>query len=238
MYFDKNGQVVNRRRGFLDGGDSGQRTGMYYYGRHLLNDRTAGALSDFQTALASVEIQPGVYVRNLERAPRWNEWGTRDFARWNDPAVFSRDQQISLVIAMGAFGMKSRLKRLLKKQLSRFSLCQNWDLFGPHHWGAYVRSFNNRLLYPVLLVSDCFLLLGILIDKYKQLRGSKDISDVLNGTMILVQAVTIMPTPISSLCKKIVDKEQLKKSLETYFIDEPGDVPLHTQWIPVVEKYL
>lgn len=166
-----------------DGGDTAQRTGMFYY---INGDRTA-----FEDALERLEIRPGIYARHPYQE------GFR-----SDPSRFSRDQQRPLVIALGKYGMYDRLERLAWEHLKRFGKYQNVDFVGPTNISEYIRAFRARALYPVLLFTD----LGLLGDSILTVTLSyfnRDRTDDNNHVLTLLQAQDIMSTPVSWLAQKI-----------------------------------
>jgi hypothetical protein len=166
-----------------DGGDTAQRTGMFYY---IHYDEAA-----FTHALDQLEIKPGIYIRHPDQS---------DFR--SDPSRFSRDQQRPLVIAMGKYGMNDRLWRLTKAHLMRLGKYQNADFSGPSHIGEYIRAFRARVLYPVLFVTD-FALVFDSIDLAITSQFNPDSTDDNNHILSLLQAQDIMPTPVSWVARKI-----------------------------------
>lgn len=181
--FDAHGLIVQSDG---DGGDTAQRTGMFYF---VYDDRAA-----FERALDQLEVRPGIYVRHPYQP------GFR-----SDPAEFSRDQQRALVIAMGAYGMRDRLWRMVKAHASRLGKYQNRDILGPSHLGEYIRAFHSRLLYPVLLVTDTALLFNS-VRICLVYRWNSDHSDDNNHVMSLAQSRYVMPTPWSWMARKIYKK--------------------------------
>jgi hypothetical protein len=166
-----------------DGGDTAQRTGMFYY---VHQDAAA-----FTHALDQLEIQPGIYIRHPHQI---------DYR--SDPSRFSRDQQRPLVIAMGKYRMNDRLWRLAKAHLMRLGKYQNFDFAGPSHVGEYVRAFRARALYPLLFVTD----LGLVFDSIDLAVTSQfnpDSTDDNNHVLALLQAQDIMSTPVSWVARKI-----------------------------------
>lgn len=180
MNFDRYGLIVQSDG---DGGDTAQRTGMFYF---MYDDVVA-----FERALDQLEVQPGIYVRHPY------QHGFR-----SDPSEFSRDQQRALVIAMGAYGMHDRLARLAKAHALRFGKYQNRDIIGPSHVGEYIRAFSARHLYPVLLLTDSVLLVNS-VRIVLWYRSDTDHSDDNNHVMSLAQSRYVMPTPFSWLARKV-----------------------------------
>jgi hypothetical protein len=166
-----------------DGGDTAQRTGMFFY---VHGDRLA-----FEAALNRLEMSPGIYARHPYQE------GFR-----SNPARFSRDQQRPLVIALGKYRMYDRLKRLTVEHVKRFGKYQNLDFIGPTNISEYIRAFRAQALYPVLYFSD----LGLLTDSILNVASSyfnRDQTDDNNHVLTLLQSQDIMPTPVSWLARKI-----------------------------------
>lgn len=162
-----------------DGGDTAQRTGMFYY---VHRD-----VEGFSRALDQLEVAPGIYVRHPYQG---------DFR--SDPRRFSRDQQRPLVIALGRYGMKDRLLRMAKQHALRLGKYQNLDFISPVGFGEYVRAFDTKALYPTLLVSDFFLFIGS-IHLVVTANFDPDEVDDNNHVMTLMQAQDVMPTPFGAL---------------------------------------
>lgn len=183
IQFDEHGLIVQADG---DGGDTAQRTGMFYF---VYDDPAS-----FARALDQLEVRPGVYVRHP------HQHGFR-----SDPREFSRDQQRALVIALGAYGMTARLWRMTKEHVKRLGKYQNKDFVGPSHVGEYIRAYGTSYLYPVLLVTDFALLLNsariAIVHRYDPGH-----SDDNNHVMSLAQARYVMPTPASWLARKIYKK--------------------------------
>lgn len=165
-----------------DGGDTAQRTGMFYFLYHDPNG--------FQQALEKLEVYPGIYVRHPAQ---------RDFR--SDPRRFSRDQQRPLIIAMGKYGMTDRLWRMFAGHVLRMGKYQNMDVIGPIGIGEYIRAFDAKLFYPLLLATDLNLFLSSL---YLIAEASLDPNNVddNNHVMTLLQARDVMPTPFGWLALK------------------------------------
>ncbi len=166
-----------------DGGDTAQRTGMYYY----LNNDAEG----FQKALDHLEIHPGIYVRHP----------SQDGFR-SDPRRFSRDQQRPLIIAMGKYGMQARLWRMTLGHIARLGKYQNLDFISPVGVGEYVRALDLKILYPLLLVTDACLVLSSLHLVSVASIDPNDVDDN-NHAMTLLQAQEAMPTPAGWFALKI-----------------------------------
>jgi hypothetical protein len=166
-----------------DGGDTAQRTGMFYY---LHNDAKG-----FQKALDLLEISPGIFVRHPTQG------GFR-----SDPRRFSLDQQRPLIIAMGKYGMKPRLWRMLLGQMTRLGKYQNLDFISPVGIGEYIRALDLKALYPLLLVTDASLVLSSLHLVSIASLDPNEVDDN-NHAMTLLQAQENMPTPAGWFALKV-----------------------------------
>ncbi|MES2963164.1 MAG: hypothetical protein V4760_04680 [Bdellovibrionota bacterium] len=199
VHTDKRGLIVQADG---DGGDTAQRTGMYYYVHH--------DPKKFAEALDRLEVAPGIYVRHPDQD------GFR-----SDPRRFSRDQQRPLVIALGRYGMHDRLTRMANEHALRLGKYQNLDFISPVGVGEYIRAFDSKLGYPILLVSDIFLFLGSVQLVVTASFNPDDVDDN-NHVMTLMQARDVMPTPFSLLAMKTylwLRPENLGNSV--FGIDDP-----------------
>jgi hypothetical protein len=72
------------------------------------------------------------------------------------------------------------------------------DFTDPSIWGAYIRAFNFKILYPFLLLSDWILVINSLIICY-QVWKDRTFCDHLSHQMLLLQSENSMWTPVSKL---------------------------------------
>lgn len=175
LHFDEYGLIV---QGDGDGGDTAQRTGMYYF----LHDDREG----FERALSQLEVRPGIYVRHPQQD------GFR-----SDPRRFSRDQHRPMLIALGKYGMRDRLLNMAKNHALRLGKYQNHDFIGPIGVGEYIRAFDCKSCYPMLLLTDAFLVWGS-IGLISQASLNPDETDDNNHVMSLLQARETLPTPLGN----------------------------------------
>lgn len=181
MKFDEFGLITQ-----LDGnsGDASQREGFYSFGKWVVG--TPIHRDEMYRVLNLLQASPGIFRRHP--------------VQFNDPNDESRDQMNPLIIAMGAYEIKNILRITLWNHIKRFGRYQNKDWAGPVDWGIYVRAFRAWYLYPYLLFSDLFLILGSLINIVKSFdRGYTD--DSMNHTMTLIQARHFLSTPFSWLAR-------------------------------------
>jgi len=219
-YVDGFGLIVTKEINGIpgDGGDTPQREGMVAFAGYLER------VSFFERRLVHVwsliRKSKGKYCRH----PDDNSWTSKT-------NVFSRDQSISLVIALGAWKKKKELKEFFYAHLKRFGFYwntrrngqyptlaehlakapawQNWnyswkipDFALPHHWGIYIRAFRKPWLSPFLFFSDFFLFINaIIITIHGKLDPDFALDD--NFIMMMLQAKQWYPTPWIYLATKI-----------------------------------
>lgn len=159
LHTDTDGLIVHKS---LDGGDTAQREGWYWFGEFLCHEilKVPVVPSRTMTAAAVMDLlepaKDGVFYRHPKLAP------------WNNPfdkkLGFSRDQMTPLVAAMGVYGMEDRIRRLwnrlpqdpvggtkhsfngpLKKFLW-FNAVYAGDVIGPMMINLFRRSWNENPL--------------------------------------------------------------------------------------------
>lgn len=217
--YDNNGLIVQAD---LDGGDTAGREGDYWFYQGLKKDPQVNP-TEFDRVLKLLQVRPGVFIRNP--------------IRYNDPKDFSRDQQTSIILALGEMEKYDVLKTLLGNQLRNFGLYPNGDIATPEDWGLYIRAFKAWYLYPALLVGDTFMLANSLIRLYKG-KNTDDVSDDVNHTLILLQAQYHMATPISFLARKLY--KLIKGGIQTrwswYFRPETGANPFDELYRDLISR--
>ena len=232
---DEFGLIV---QGDGDGGDTAQRTGFYYFARSFREDyREIIDYLELRQAICLLEVRPGIWKRH--------------FNQWTDEDDFSRDQQMPLIIAMGAWGITGPIVDTLWIHLARLGKYQNNDYASPEHWGMYVRALRWKPGYPIVVLGDLFMLLNSIILIVKS-RDPDNVGDDLNHCMSLVQSYYWMPTPISYLARKtyvkfrrknfgnilLGEKNAVMGALSWYFRKSSGASPLNEIWRPLVERIL
>lgn len=207
-------------KGFGDPGDSAQRTGMYYYGL-ALHDKPDHVGLMRTLMLLEDPNRPG--EGRYRRTPQDGYWG----ARVN---TMSRDQIISLLIALGEYDLTLRLNELTWALIKRCGFCwntrHNWvyptkaeqdekarrpnweykwklpDFFHPQHWSALFRANKWRYAYPLLCICDFGLVVTATIRVLKSIKyPQKALPD--NFVMMMIQAQRNYPTPFVYLAKYI-----------------------------------
>jgi hypothetical protein len=206
LHFDQYGLIVQSDG---DGGDTAQRTGMFYY---LHDDRDG-----FTRSLQQLEVRAGIYVRHPHQA------GFR-----SDPRRFSRDQHRPLLIALGKYKMQDRLREMAKQHALRLGKYQNHDFIGPVGIGEYIRAFECRTCYPILLVTDAFLAWGS-IGLITHASLNPDEADDNNHIMSLLQARETMPTPLGDLAIYLY-REHRPKNLGNFILGKGHPVEGALAW--------
>lgn len=197
MHRDQYGLIVQADG---DGGDTCQRTGMYWFGRFLLDGKALEQTArEFLAEAAQLEISPGVLVRH----PHQQNFVPGETFR-SDPKRTSRDQQDPLVVALGALEPdRAMLTRIFRAHAKRFFKYQNADIANPSTFGIYIRAFRKWWLWPLLLVTDLGFLFGSLA---VWTQTNPDDVDDLNNVVRLSQAWAVMPTPVSWLARRLYAK--------------------------------
>lgn len=244
-----------------DGGDTAQRMGMIFYAQYIYRKLSIpwpvdapyyGAI-DTAMVYGHLQFTDGVWRRHP--------------TQWNDPADFSWEQHVSIVISLGALKHKMQnfrqdLDATTKNHIKRLGCYQNlnpckgdWhgDYLFPSRLGTYLRAYDNILVLPMLLVTDLFLCLGSLGVVFKAFdRGSVDDNSRI---LMLLQTKTCpwyMRTPLSWLARKIYcwirpenkgntelgEKCHIMGALAYYFREEAGGSPFDEIYRPIIEKVL
>jgi len=151
----------------------------------------------------------------------------------------STDQAQPLCIIMAVIPDNSRLKRFMWRHLKRLGFLFNtrrngttpqnhgtpygnkirdftWKLpgwCGIEFFGIYIRAFNAWYFYHVLLFCD----LKTLIDQIWLRYLAKDEDDITNHLQYLFITTNGLPTPFGWLARKLVDKEDFAKRLQSYW---------------------
>lgn len=127
-----------------DRGDAPMKTSMRAIGEFLNTDDAyikSVVRNMYESTINTIEIQPGIYVRQQSEP-------------WNDPADFSRDQTRGIVIACGHMGLQDRLSRLFWATIKRGCRYGNGDLMSPANLGEFIRAMKLWWMYPVLVLGE------------------------------------------------------------------------------------
>lgn len=205
-----------------DRGDTAHKTGIAYYlylkNLSLVDHNGDNLIVGFKKALDQIEVAPGVWVRHPIPAQEYVA----------NPADFSRDQEINLIIAMGEYPEeRERLKRMIGRRWSRFGRYQNKDIMGPQHLSADLRSLNNKLTYPILFLTDVGLVFDAVVAIARRMKDKNDVDVIINDTMMLDQARRRMPTPWSWLARQIMKLTNIQSAWDTYFHPSSNAPPLN-----------
>lgn len=270
-YFDEAGLLTNGSN--RDGGDSAQMMGLYRFGRYMQLRGNKGALQREQAKFAQElnmltyeewvldkenhvqekHSHPGVYVRHPK--PCHEAW-------WANPRTFSRDQQRSLAMAMGALKQRKALWQIFWQHIKRIGWYQNdqeidgkkklADFAAPNILGEYTRAFYMAgivpvaILWPVLLATDLSALVGLVINfayTWKQFDSCDDDNDI----MAHLQAKVALPTPISWLNRKLYKWFRPKcnapgngpiSAFNRKHRSETGSPPFGELYTPILEREL
>ena len=164
-YFDENGILGTLNGdGTHDTGDGAQKMGLLRFGRYIkFRDNPEQLMRERAKLAQELDIlespdQKGWYVRSPGIGRKW----------WSDRYTFSRDQQRSIVMAMGALKQTKRLYRIAWEHIKRGGWYQNYysidrstsilpdfvvrafpslrgfkipDIAAPDHVGEYIRAF-------------------------------------------------------------------------------------------------
>lgn len=238
-YFDQFGLIVTANK---DGGDCAARMGLWMMMTFLLfklkkitSHQYLGVHWKFVAAVnGHLEKPRGLFIRHPSRSPTWRDPEARDFARWNDWMVFSRDQRIGLSAGLYYTGMVRSLKDSLYGLKKRHGIDQNGDLSGPSHWGFFNRLGFAGIFANHLGFCDFTLFIGTVIQWWR-----KDASDAINGSIMLIVCNNIKPTfwsKASLWFAKTFDNYQ--KYYDEYFGNpkDPG-APFHIYCKPVLKEY-
>lgn len=234
LQFDKFNMITKQG----DGGDTAANMGTYHF--CLLNPCQLDRVS-YLYAIQKLEYAPGKWRRH----PDTTKW-------YAQPGMerMSRDQLTPLICAMATHQSTRPLLRLFLSHarhlwLFAFNTRKNhiykddprykWklpDITGPEFFGYYIRAFNLKILYPLLLVSDLETLIGTIIKVIMFKLGKPDY-DCRNSILTHLLALQIMPTPLTYLSRYIYNKISPIRLVTTWF-NRPGEPEMHLIMIPIM----
>lgn len=205
-YRDQYGVITQHPEWGADAGDSAHRHGIEY----LFNGTLSKPISYFYT-------KEGTLIRHPEGLPVW--------VREKDRS--SRDQNTPWLAAFAVHGNKEEAKRVAKAVLSNYSRFHNFkkngtldapdkfpDVAGPEIWALFIRGMRIKILYPVLYILDLETLAGTLFWNWG--RSEHD-SDNTNHIALLKASNEVMPTFVSKLALKLLNKEKAILKLKHYW---------------------
>lgn len=239
-YIDNAGLLDKKTN--ADGGDTCQREGMYWTLAAMLNVNPMypkyARDQNFHDVTKKLHPVDGVLLRHSN--PSW------DASDWDR---MSRDQLQPMIIAMG-YWSKHELQRLRRGHRRRGYFFTNntrknganklnhgtevagekrdysWktpDITGPEIWGNFIRAQRAWWFYPLLMVYDLELFVGAIL-----WRHYKNHNIALNHTLSQMQAIDIMPTPLSWLASKIMRVDKLLEICADHLDDPYVEMPIFT----------
>lgn len=268
-YFDHAGLLVNKFSGD-DCGDSAQMMGLYRFGRYMKLRKDKESLAreqakfaqelDILTYVEDVKDKEQTIIRTIPHPGTYVRHPSPCTPNWaGNPHTFSRDQQRSLVFAMGALKQKRKLLQAFWKHILRLGWYQNdqetdgtsiplyrRDVAPPDVLGEYLRAgymagfYFLAVLWPLLFASDIFLIIGLLGNLYKWKEDPTNVDDD-NQLLELLQAKVALPTPLSFLARKIYKYFRpggVLKAFTTKHRLESGSPPFTELYTDIINKEL
>lgn len=204
--------------GSIEGGDAACWQGHHVF---LTDDK------DNFPYVSTFEVKFGAYVRHPHPHATNNRFGAYYKDPWN--GCISRDQLTGIIAAIVRKGDKVAMLRLMLHHACRLFLFSyntvkngvdpkdaKWkmpDLTLLDIWATYLRGFGKAswLLWPLLCVLDIHMLLNTM---YSNIQ---DEDDKINFAIKLLISREFVPTPISWLSSKILNKSKLLDSIKRYW---------------------
>jgi hypothetical protein len=229
-YIDDNGLVVQKKSLGGDGGDSLNRTCVVGILDDLLPTQAIRPVNPYAVDRCADENQQK-YCRNPHPPEKWYSKFDRT----------SRDQLIPLLILWGMIAHPNDLWNIFVDHLKRGLLFAyntrrnfqyptleeqqmystpdvkwnySWkmpDFTGPEFWALYIRGFECKWLYPLLLLFDLQTVIGAVIIRF---NGA---DDVINHAVTLEFARVRMDTFWMKLARKITPRNILQVRLDSFF---------------------
>lgn len=205
--------------GSIEGGDSACWMGHYVY---LTGDNDPDYVTTF-------EVSFGAYVRHPYPDQTFNGFGAHYLNPWN--GCISRDQYTGVLLAIIKTGDWKAMLRTMTHHLAwgmlfTYNTIKNgrnpsearWklpDLTLMDIWATQLRGFGlvSWLFFPLLCVLDLHMLLNALIDRVFKV----DNPDVINFMGKLFVSREYVPTPVSYLTSKVVDRSNIYARLKEYW---------------------
>jgi len=221
-----------------DGGDAAADTGRLYIWKWIT---APGALTktgdwqDYKKVLGFIAPCPLIlndYVRYPIEDLKLDPDG-----KWKDPKNYSRDQEVSNVIAMGLYNLHDRLISLFWHRVKSFGFMPNKDLIMPQHWGAFIRGLKWKRLSWSLYLSDCFLYLQSYFLRWVRVIKPDHVAPDLNYTCLLIQSSLVFPTFISRAAIRNYKKADPQAAWDKYHSSEWA-TPLNELYKPLITELL
>lgn len=216
--------LIGQRDG--DFGDGLYRNALYSV---LTNDK-----AHWELTKKHCEVSPGIWVRHPDPT-RW----------YSSPTNCSRDQVAKAMLAAAYFKDTSTIKRWIKEQAKRGFWHQNnrvfndttkWkvpDIMAPNEWANIIRGLNIKILYPILMFLDLFLL-G---DLYFRKKNTWDYDSLL--AINIWYANEVMSNPISKLCVYLYKKTDYNDRILYNFCRTENDIcPLGNMYVDFLKERL
>ena len=179
-----------------DPGDTAQREGLTWFALRLLQELGVAPIVT-PTRLAWTEV---IKLLEIEETGLFRRHPTNEV--WKAPADFSRDQQIPIVAALGAWGPTNALERMWREFDARGRVCQNGELGGSDHQNLFRRAllWRSSTIGPAQIEAFGEFQLATMVASIAG-RGSADLDDVgddLNFLVNLALAAVSRPTKTSN----------------------------------------
>jgi len=210
LYTDRFGYIGNRKGREIEVGDSCQRMGMVMCYENWTGKQVLSYRNDFN--IARELLYPP------RRHPNPDIWEGQE-------GSLSRDNAVPMIAANSYYA-----KWICKKLLKRFGFFWNYkniagevkafpitDFAGLKVWGAIIRSAGWWYLYPLLIITDLFLLINALLRVLSSKIKPTHTSDDLNIQVLLGQASRRYPTPLGWLANLVYFRYGQKWALHSYF---------------------
>jgi hypothetical protein len=251
--FDRHG-LITQRNG--NGGDTAHNEGLYviltkalFLKGHTTRGLWHQVTKRFKNKVRpKLEVYPGQWRRHPDRSPDWDEVDVRDFARWNDLNVFSREQWLMIRLALGmmdmtvaAEAMDDWASKKLNTAVMIATILNPWgltllllgrwmpnkDILGPQHWAILNRVDGKRKwLQPAL---DIWLYMAMKVTDEKG-----DASDAVMG-LVYIQVCDMYGH--SHWSRKAKNKLTSKyKSLWQEYFGHDNGVPFHIYASPILDS--
>ena len=214
-----------------DGGDTANRTGLYYavlaLGGATTDDLGRPTLDGFRADVGALTSQYGEYFRHPG-----NFW-------YSNPRCFSRDQHAPLILAAAALKDKTSLKQLISGFPKRWFFHQNNQVMGPDsascipdimspgEISCIIRGFGMWYIYPVLVVLDLF----SLSDLFFRTTSPWGYDNLVAARLAF--ELKTLPTPITWLNALIYRTTDWTSAIQDYYSLTHNGIPplgeLYTQ---------
>ena len=177
-FIDKYGLVVHKD----GGGDSAQRTGMYYMARYWIEYYNA---QDWHNIVEILAVDHGA---SFIRHPK----------QWNDPKDFSRDQIVGFSCGFigGYSETKQYLRNFVREAKKNWYRCPNGDFLTPELLNHFDRILGAKRVCPY---KDIGLVINSLLIAIKGRLDPNWTDGDVNHVCMLTVAKLIKPTRLSKL---------------------------------------